>query len=824
MDLADRITAGRDIEDSRGWEGILMSHHCSVCVIARNEQSTLPRCLESVTGLVDEMILVDTGSNDRTKELAAGLGAQVFDFPWCDSFAAARNECLKHATSQWILTLDADDFLDENNRQKLRRLLDTLREKSRENGARPLEATGGQTPFSGQTPFAYVLRCLCLPDGLSNSGTVVDHVRLFRNHPEIRWKYRVHEQILPAIRRLGGEVRWTDIVIKHTGYLDPVTLRKKQERNRRLLEMDYAEHPDDPFVLFNLGWLYQGLGRQAEAVPLLQKSLERSDSGDSITRKLHVLLAQCYERLGRPELALAQCRSGLARYPDDAELLFWEGKLLGAAGDLDGAERCWRRLVRAGGQAGSADTSPKPERGEPLPTGDPSPKRERRDHSPSLALRACVPEAISMGALPLGMAPVNHFGSADAGLHGATTRHHLAMLYQRQGRQADAEAEWRLLLREQPAFAPAWFGLGELFLAGQRWPELEELATELEKQPALANEVPVLRARGHLARQEFAGARGLLEALVARQPQAVHPRIILSHALLQEHRDLAAAERVLRELLELDPRQAESWRNLAILFREQGRGREALEACRAGRIHCPDDLRLLLLSGIAQREAGDFLNAESCLVRFLERVGSGPASPLRGSGCQPDTPTEAGRLGNLPHAQTARERSTARHNLALIYRERKRAGDAEVQWRAVLAEDPAFLAAWLGLADLCLEQGRWPELEQIIGNLQGPPHPQPLSPEAGARGVPLEAAVLRGRLLLAGKEFRAAEELLRQTITDHPRALWPRVILSHVLLQEGRDLAAAEQALHDILALDPHHAEARRNLAVLRRQQVGAPA
>ena len=149
--------------------------------------------------------MVDTGSTDRTRDVATGLGAQVFDFPWCDSFATARNECLRYATGQWILTLDADDFLDEDNHQKLRRLLDTLRDGAgEEKGVRPPEVTGVQTPVSGQIPFAYVLRCLCLPDGLSNNGTVVDHVRLFRNHPEIRWKYRVHEQILPAIRRGQG--------------------------------------------------------------------------------------------------------------------------------------------------------------------------------------------------------------------------------------------------------------------------------------------------------------------------------------------------------------------------------------------------------------------------------------------------------------------------------------------------------------------------------------------------------------------------------------------------------------------------------------------
>jgi hypothetical protein len=83
----------------------------------------------------------------------------------------------------------------------------------------------------------------------------------------------------------------------------------------------------------------------------------------------------------------------------------------------------------------------------------------------------------------------------------------------------------------------------------------------------------------------------------------------------------------------------------------------------------------------------------------------------------------------------------------------------------------------------------------------------------------LEAAVLRARVYLARRAFAPAREVLQATIVEHPQALWPRVILSHVLLQEGRDWEAAERALPEVLALDPRHAEAGRNLAVLRRKR-----
>src|SRR5262249_5134612 len=156
----------------------------SLCMIVKNEEGNLPACLESVRDLVDELVIVDTGSVDRTKEVAGRFGARVVDFAWVDSFAAARNETLKNATGDWVFWMDADDRLDEENRGKLGALLHSL------NG----------------NNAAYVMKCRCLPDRESQSTTEVDHIRLFRNRPELRWRYRVHEQILPALRELKGEV------------------------------------------------------------------------------------------------------------------------------------------------------------------------------------------------------------------------------------------------------------------------------------------------------------------------------------------------------------------------------------------------------------------------------------------------------------------------------------------------------------------------------------------------------------------------------------------------------------------------------------------
>src|SRR5688572_6232037 len=99
-----------------------MPHRVSLCLIAKNEEERLPVCLRSAVDLVDETIVVDTGSTDRTKEIAGQFGARLVDFPWRDSFSAAMNEAIRHASGDWIFWLHADHWVDETNRQRLRRL------------------------------------------------------------------------------------------------------------------------------------------------------------------------------------------------------------------------------------------------------------------------------------------------------------------------------------------------------------------------------------------------------------------------------------------------------------------------------------------------------------------------------------------------------------------------------------------------------------------------------------------------------------------------------------------------------------------------------
>lgn len=296
----------------------------SLTMIVRDEEANLPACLESAAGLFDEIVVVDTGSTDRTAEIARSVGARVFDFVWVDDFAAARNAALARATGDYAFWLDADDVIDPPERRRLGSLLAGLR-------------AGDEA--------AYVVRCACDPEPGGGGATVVDHVRLFPVREEIRWMYAVHEQILPALRQAGVPVRWTDVTVRHTGYTDPEIRGRKLGRDEAILRAELAERPDDPFVRFNLGSIAVEREDWPEALGLLRASLAGSAPEDSITRKLYALVARCHQALGEIDSALVACEEGLALDPDDAELLFRKAVVHRRRGEAVEAEACWGRVL-----------------------------------------------------------------------------------------------------------------------------------------------------------------------------------------------------------------------------------------------------------------------------------------------------------------------------------------------------------------------------------------------------------------------------------------------------------------------------------------------
>ena len=320
-DRTFKIQDSNEIRDTHGSRRARIS----LTMIVRDEETNLPSCLTSVRGVFDEVIVVDTGSVNRTREVAREYGAKVFEFAWIDDFAAARNAALQHATGDYAFWLDADDVIDPDRAGEAR-------------GPAGRPAAG-----RGDGPC----RAMRLRPGADGSGgeTVVDHIRLFPLRPDVRWTYRVHEQILPALKRAGIPVRWTGLVVRHTGYVDVALRARKLDRDARILQEELRDRPDEPFILFNLGAIAIERKDWQAALEFLGKSLAHSAPGDSITRKLFALIARAHQMRGDSEAALRVCAEGLSVDPQDAELLFRKAVIHRHRGESADAARCWRTIL-----------------------------------------------------------------------------------------------------------------------------------------------------------------------------------------------------------------------------------------------------------------------------------------------------------------------------------------------------------------------------------------------------------------------------------------------------------------------------------------------
>jgi tetratricopeptide (TPR) repeat protein len=277
----------------------------SLCLITRNEGSKLTHCLESVHDLVDEILVVDTGSTDRTLEIARSFEAKVAEVPWEDSFSVPRNRALAEATGDWIFMLDADERLAPESRPILRELI----AGTSEDGINVCikDVPGGDALFEARRNW---------------------FVRLFRRVPGIYFEGRVHEQIVPSIRRAGGAIlQRSGIVIHHYGCAEPGPRRQeRQQRDLRLLLMEVAERPKDAFARYHLGVTCQSMNKIREATDHLLQALDLSTGQAALSldlqSKAHTRLAQLYLAQNELETAIRHCECAVGCGSDDPLTFF----------------------------------------------------------------------------------------------------------------------------------------------------------------------------------------------------------------------------------------------------------------------------------------------------------------------------------------------------------------------------------------------------------------------------------------------------------------------------------------------------------------------
>ena len=435
----------------------------SLCMIVKNEERVLADCLKSAQPFFNQMIVVDTGSTDRTKEIAKEFGAEVYDYPWTDSFSAARNESLKFAKGKWIFWMDADDTLPFKCGEEVHNAV--------------LNASDDTVAFVVPVQF--------VQDG-PGAGTRVDHVKLFRADPRVSFEGRIHEQNLPSIRALGGQIHRSNILVMHSGYdMTPEGQARKRQRDEKLLKMDHEERPDHPFPLFNLGMTAHFLGEHKEAIGWLQQCLKHSQPGESHIRKTYALLASSQASLGLTGEALSTTLKGLAEVGEDPELRYSAGTLLAEMNRLPEAKQQFEAIQQDIG---------------------------------------------------------DHFSSIDMSILTFRRCNKLGSICMLMNDYAGAKSWWLKALEYSPTFMPSVTDLFDAAVDLGDYPTAKWVIEHFREAAGPGEEWARL---GTTYFEAIAGpeeAEHFLRKAVFQNPYSVGPRLLLSRRLLQSGRDIEALE------------------------------------------------------------------------------------------------------------------------------------------------------------------------------------------------------------------------------------------------------------------------------------------
>ena len=344
----------------------------SVCMIVKNEAAHLAKCLRSIRPVADEIIIVDTGSTDRSKDIAGIFDAKIFDFEWVDDFAKAKNFAVSKACGKWILSLDADEVISPLDYAALRSLVDN-------------------TP---PTPAAYSIVTRNYINRVNavgwspNDGKYSDEeagygwipsekVRLFPNHADIRFEYPVHEMVEPALEQLGIIILACHIPVHHYGKLDEHNSAAKGQRYyqigiKKLAEMDHSiialrelaiqaatlkeygdavslwqkvigKQPGSAEAYVNMGSAYWNLGKYQEAVEAAQKAMELA--ADMKEAPFNYCLSLLH--LGGAKAAVPVLESLVADYPEYLAARFLLAAALCCAGQFPKGMKGLERLKQS---------------------------------------------------------------------------------------------------------------------------------------------------------------------------------------------------------------------------------------------------------------------------------------------------------------------------------------------------------------------------------------------------------------------------------------------------------------------------------------------
>ncbi len=284
----------------------------SLCMIVCDEEAFLERCLDSVKAIVNEIVIVDTGSVDCTKNIAERAGARVFDLEWADDFSRARNYALEQAVGDWVLVLDADEVISQSDHSRLVSLI---------SGGKADAFILVQRTYGDNLKHAeYVSRGTDrYTESANYAGWIPSPlVRLFRNDPGYRFRYRIHEVIEPSIEESDGTIRNSGIPIHHFTYeKNPDFINIKLQRYLDYGLKQIEATPQDPKPYLEVALVYLQKKEFGETERILLKAVEIApDNAD-----LYDALGTLYLDTNRASEAERAIRKGLSLRANDVTML-----------------------------------------------------------------------------------------------------------------------------------------------------------------------------------------------------------------------------------------------------------------------------------------------------------------------------------------------------------------------------------------------------------------------------------------------------------------------------------------------------------------------
>ncbi|MBC8357169.1 MAG: tetratricopeptide repeat protein [Planctomycetes bacterium] len=356
---------------------------------------------------------------------------------------------------------------------------------------------------------------------------------MIRNHPEIRFEFGIHEQVLPSIRRLGGEVQRTDISVVHSGAdHTPEGRQRKYVRDLRILGRELESRPEHPFVLFNLGMTHADMDDHESTIGYLNRCVAVSAHDESHLRKAYALLVSSLGRCGKIDEACGSCRAGLEAFPGDPELQFRHGMLAHSLGRLQESESAYLEVL----QPGDSD----------------------------------------------------HFSSVDPGIVSYKARHNLGLVYEAMERLDLAEVQWRNANVNHLQYAPSRRAMIDLLIRQARLQSAQIDIEQMLSDSSVRCDGLILSGLVEEVRGNTEDAKRWLEDAVNEYPDREEPIQALCR-LLFEHEMLAEAEIAIERLLSQSPIDAAAYHNLGVVLERQGKRPAAVKALQRSLELRPDE-------------------------------------------------------------------------------------------------------------------------------------------------------------------------------------------------------------------------------------------